>query len=87
MPSRLDQFNLPRDFANFPMTWAEGQGIIECILEVTRKAAEWFAGEEYKTADMLTRRKKELSLRKMMKYYIWALLATGSGPYHFYDKL
>jgi hypothetical protein len=73
MPSRLDQFNLPSDFTNFPMTRAKGQGIIECIPEVTRKATEWFAGEEYETADMPARRKKELSLRKMMVSYIQKL--------------
>jgi hypothetical protein len=72
MPALLDQFNLPSDFTNFPMTRAEGQGVIECIPEVTRKAAEWFAGE-YETADMPARRKKELSLRKMMVSYIQKL--------------
>jgi hypothetical protein len=68
MPSCLDQFNLPSDFTNFPMSRAKGQGIIKCILEVTRKAVEWFVGE-YETADMPVRQKKELSLRKMMVSY------------------
>ena len=65
MVTGLTEFKFPSNFANSSLGSAEAENVLARIPDLVNKAVKWFEGE-FNRADALEKRKREVSLRKMM---------------------
>lgn len=65
MLSGLSKFTFPPNFANSSLRHSEAENVLKRIPDMINKAVKWFEGE-FNRADETEKRKREVSLRKMM---------------------
>ena len=65
MLTGLSQFQFPPNFANSSLGSSEAENVLAQIPDLVNKAVKWFEGK-FNRADASEKRKREVSLRKMM---------------------